>query len=224
MPRRQRGKEEPIRILLSSGSEKLIRFRRALQRFDPRYISLSSTNAARNGAERGLAISRFPLDFIIELDRVAQKTIEILNPFFPRANLVSFASRLLRLCYDNDVCRFRAPLPSSATPVRSNHRPTFTKKTFSTDNGRDTYGKFMTEPMWKRLDEDYYVDVYTKCVLQFEYNFSKDEWILGVINSDDSRLFYRLLYRFEIRESFNRVVTYRQRIEKSTNSSWRKHE
>ena len=125
---------------------------------------------------------------------------------------------------DNDVCRFRAPLPSSATPVRSNHRPTFTKKTFSTDNGRDTYGKFMTEPMWKRLDEDYYVDVYTKCVLQFEYNFSKDEWILGVINSDDSRLFYRLLYRFEIRESFNRVVTYRQRMEKSTNSSWRKHE
>lgn len=56
----------------------------------------------------------------------------------------------------------------------------------------------MTEPMWKRLDEDYYVDVYTQCVLQFEYNFSKDEWILGVINSDDSRLFYRLLYRFEI--------------------------
>lgn len=95
----------------------MIRFRRALQRFDPRYISLSPTNAARNGAERGLAISRFPLDFIIELDRVAQKTIEILNPFFPRANLVSFASRLLRLCYDNDVCRFRAPLPSLATPL-----------------------------------------------------------------------------------------------------------
>lgn len=76
-------------------------------------------------------------------DRVAQKRSKFLTPFSLFQSCI-FASRLLRLCYDNDVCRFRAPLPCSATPVRSNHRRTFTKK-------------FMMEPMWKHLGENYYV-------------------------------------------------------------------
>lgn len=71
------------------------------------YISLSPANAARNGAERGLAISRFPPPSILLsssiTDRVAQNVrFEILNPFFPTPPISSiFASRSLRLCYDN---------------------------------------------------------------------------------------------------------------------------
>lgn len=106
------------------------------------YISLSPANAARNGAERGLAISRFPPPSILLsssiTDRVAQNVrFEILNPFFPTPPISSiFASRSLRLCYDNHVCRFRAPLAlglaAPLCPFQSSSG-VFTKKTFRPD-------------------------------------------------------------------------------------------
>lgn len=135
------------------------------------YISLSP--AARNGAERGLAISRFPPPSILLsssiTDRVAQNVrFEILNPFFPTPPISSiFASRSLRLCYDNHVCRFRAPLAfglAACTPVSV---PIIIGCVYKENVSAGSIREIYVEPMWERRDENYYWKILLRVLRRF---------------------------------------------------------
>lgn len=99
---------------------------------------------------------------------------EILNPFFPRANLVS----LRRVCYDSVMITMFADFALHLLAWLSpSIRITVHKENVSPDKGRDMYAKFMMEPMWKHLDENYYVVggylLYAFYVLQFEHVFER---------------------------------------------------